>query len=111
MTETSKESEKESRPSWIATLLDIAMRHAREIVGGALAIAGTMEGDVRAFVMRFIREMVLGFVLLFIGLGFIVFGIGMTLVELFRLGPASGPIVVGTIFVAVGSMLLVFSRR
>ena len=111
MTETHKESGQEPRSSWVSLLLDVAARHAKEAVGGALAIAGTVEGDVRAFVMRFIRELVLGIVLLFIGLGFVVFGLGMTLVEALRLGPAEGPVVVGTLFVAAGALLLVSSRR
>lgn len=110
MTETSEEPKKE-KPSWIAILLDVVARHAREVVGGALAIAGTVEGDVRAFVMRFVRELMLGFVLLFIGFGFVVFGIGMTLVEVLNMGPAAGSVVVGTLFVATGAILLVFSRR
>ncbi len=109
--EKRKESERETRPSWLSLLLDVASRHAREVVGGALAIAGTVEGDVCAFVVRFIRELVLGIVLLFIGLGFVVFGIGMALVEALHAGPAEGPVVVGTLFVAMGALLLVFSRR
>ena len=109
--ESKGSSQKESKPSWVSLLLDIASRHAKEVVGGALAIAGTVEGDIRAFVMRFIRELVLGMVLLFIGFGFVVFGIGMTLVEVFRLGPAAGSLVVGTLFVATGAILLMFSRR
>lgn len=111
MDHSSQESGKEYRPSWVATLLDVVVRHTREIVGGALAIAGTLEGDVRVFVMRFVRDLVLGFVLLFIGLGFIVFGIGITLVELFRLGSAAGSIVVGVLFVAIGSLVFFFSRK
>lgn len=106
-----KKSEQGSRSSWLSIALDLAFRHAREIVGGALAIAGTIENDVRAFVVRFVRNLVLGFVLLFTGLGFIIFGIGITLVELFRLGPAAGSIVVGVLFVAVGSILFFFSRK
>ena len=111
MDHSSQESGKEHRPSWVATLLDVVVRHAREIVGGALAIAGTVEGDVRAFVIRFVRDLVLGFVLLFIGLGFIVFGIGIMLVDLFRLGSAAGSIVVGVLFVAIGSLVFFFSRK
>lgn len=111
MDHSSQESGKGYRPSWVATLLDVVVRHTREIVGGALAIAGTLEGDVRAFVIRFVRDLVLGFVLLFIGLGFIVFGIGITLVELFRLGSAAGSIVVGVLFVAIGSLVFFFSRK
>lgn len=106
-----KKSEQGSRPSWLSIALDLAFRHAREIVGGALAIAGTIENDVRAFVVRFVRDMVLGVVFLFIGLGFIVFGVGVMLVEALRLGPSAGPVVVGVLFVAAGSIVFLFSRR
>lgn len=106
-----KENPKDAKPSWVSLLLDIASRHVKDVVDGALTIAGTVESDIRAFIMRFIRELVLGMVLLFIGFGFVVFGIGMTLVEVFRLGPAAGSLVVGTLFVATGALLLVFSRR
>ncbi len=113
--ETKQESEggtqKGAKPSWVSLLLDMVSRHAKEVVGGALAIAGTVEGDIRAFIMRFIREIVLGMVFLLIGFGFVVFGLGMALVEMFRLGPSAGSIVVGTLFVATGALLLVFSRR
>lgn len=106
-----KKSEQGSRPSWLSIALDLAFRHAREIVGGALAIAGTIENDVRAFVVRFVRDMVLGVVFLFIGLGFIVFGVGVMLVEALHLGLSAGPIVVGVLFVAAGSIVFLFSRR
>jgi hypothetical protein len=111
MTETQKESKKEARSSWLSIVLDLAFRHAREIVGGALAIAGTIENDVRAFVVKFVRDMVLGIVLLFIGLGFIVFGVGVMLVEVLHLGPSAGPVVVGVFFVAMGAIVFLFSRR
>lgn len=111
MKATLKESERKNRSSWLSIVLDLAFRHAREIVGGALAIAGTIENDVRAFVVRFVRDMVLGVVFLFIGLGFIVFGVGVMLVEALRLGPSAGPVVVGVFFVAIGSIVFLFSRR
>ncbi len=115
MTETIHEpredAQKSEKPSWVSLLLDIVSRHAKEVVGGALTIASTVEGDIRAFIMRFIRELVLGMVFLFIGFGFVVFGLGMALVEMFRLGPSAGSIVVGTLFVVTGALLLVFSRR
>ncbi len=111
MSETVKESEKANRPSWLSIALDLVFRHAREVIGGALAIAGTIENDVRAFVVRFVREMVLGVVFLFIGLGFIVFGIGIMLVEALHLGPSAGSVVVGVLFVAAGSIVFLFSRK
>lgn len=115
MTDATRDEEmencKESKPTWSSLLVDIASKHAKEMVGGALALAGTVEGDIRAFVMRFIRELVLGIVFLFIGFGFAVFGLGMALVEALHLGPSAGSLVVGAVFAVIGSMLLVFSRR
>lgn len=111
MTEVSKKSGQESKQSWLSLVLDVAFRHAREIVGGALAIVGTIENDVRAFVVKFVRNMVLGVALLFIGLGFIVFGVGVMLVEILHLGPSAGPVVVGVFFVATGAIVFLFSRR
>ncbi len=101
----------DSESSWVSLLFDIISRHAREVVGGALALAGTVEGDIRAFITRFVRNLVLGFAFLFVGFGFVVFGIGMALVEALRLGHSAGSLVVGTLFIAVGALLLMFSRR
>lgn len=104
-------SKSDAKSSWVSLLFDIVSRHAKEVVGGALALAGTVEGDIRTFIMRFVRDLVVGFTLLFIGFGFVVFGIGMTVVEALRLGPAAGSLVVGTLFIATGALLLMFSRR
>lgn len=110
-------SEKESKEgrssesSWIATIVGLVLRHAREVVGGALAVAGTIENDVRSFVIRFVRNLVLGVTFLFLGFGFLVFGVGTVLVEALRLGTATGSIVVGVLFIAVGAALFSFSRR
>lgn len=110
-------SEKESKEgrssesSWIATIVGLVLRHAREVVGGALAVAGTIESDVRSFVIRFVRNLVLGVTFLFLGFGFLVFGVGTVLVEALRLGTATGSIVVGVLFIAVGAVLFSFSRR
>jgi len=101
----------DAKSSGVSLLFDIVSRHAKEVVGGALALAGTVEGDIRAFITRFVRNLVLGFAFLFVGFGFVVFGIGMALVEALRLGHSAGSLVVGTLFIAVGALLLMFSRR
>lgn len=91
--------------------MEVALRHAREIVGGAVAVAGLLEKDVRAFVMRFVGRMVLGIALLFVGIGFAVFGLGMLLVEVLQLGPSAGSMVVGMFFIVVGILVFAISRR
>lgn len=115
MVESSQEGQQEQKgekkSSWVPFLIDVAFRHAREIAGGVLALVGTIENDVRSFVMRFVREMVLGIVLLCIGFGFIVFGVGMMIVEALQLGSSMGSLVVGLLFVLIGSVVFVFSRR
>ena len=111
MTESTKQSEKETPSSWVSVLMEMALRHAREIVGGAVAVAGLLEKDARAFVMKFVGRMVLGIALLFVGIGFAVFGVGMLLVEVLRLGPSAGSMVVGMFFIVVGMLVFSLSRR
>lgn len=114
MTENTQQSgkdDKEASSSWVSVLMEMALRHAREIVGGAVAVAGLLEKDVREFVMKFVGRMVLGIALLFVGIGFVVFGVGMLLVEALHLGPSAGPMVVGMFFVAMGALVFLFSRR
>lgn len=92
-------------------IADVAMGKAWEAFGGGLSIVQKVEEDIKATAVRFVREIVIGAVLLFAGLGFIVFGLGMALVEMINLGPVAGSLLIGFVFLTLGAGFFVFARR
>ena len=82
--ESKRSSQKNQKPSWVSLLLDIASRHAQRLWAGASRLLGPVE-EISARCHAVYSGAALGMLLLFIGFGFVVFGIGMTLVEVFVL--------------------------
>ncbi|QQS20874.1 MAG: hypothetical protein IPL87_05020 [Candidatus Moraniibacteriota bacterium] len=100
-----------ARRSLFSLALDVATGHAWKAVGNALSVVEEVETSVKISVMKFVREMIIIAVLLFAGIGFMVFGIGMAIVQALGMGPVLGSILVGALFAVLGVVVFVFVRR
>ncbi len=92
-------------------LLEFLAKHAGDMVSGVLALLGTFEKDVRMFVMRLVRDLVIGAAFLFVGSGFIVFGLGTMIIRWLHIDMALGSLLIGTVFVLIGMVVFLVSRR
>ena len=113
MSEESEEktAEAEAKPSWATFVVDALTKNVRDLIESVFAVLDTLRNDARGFVVKFARDMVLALALLFVGLSFLIFGVGIILVEALRLGSASGSVLVGSFFILSGVILFLFSRR
>ncbi|MCA9365251.1 MAG: hypothetical protein KC736_05140 [Candidatus Moranbacteria bacterium] len=105
------QEKKTTERSTASLITDVVLGHVWEALGGGVSIMEKAADEVRRTVVRFVQKLIISFVLIVVGAGFIIFGLAVALMQVIDLGPAVTPMMVGVIFLVLGVGMFMFARK